>query len=147
MKRLYNADALSGLMFVSLGVLGMTLSLQEELGKGPRMGPGFVPLILSVGLSVLGGLVLIRGLSEREEILRVGALRPPLMIILSVVSFALCIRNLGLFPATFIAVGLACYAQPSPKISEVFFLALGLSAFCSAVFVWGLGLSVSMFAL
>lgn len=147
MKRLCNADALSGLMFVSLGVLGMTLSLQEHLGSGPRMGPGFVPLILSVGLSVLGGLVLIRGIFDQEEVLRVGALRPPLMIILSVVSFALCIRSLGLFPATFIAVCLACYAQRSPKIWEVIVLALGLSVFCSVVFVWALGLTISMFAL
>jgi putative tricarboxylic transport membrane protein len=147
MKRLCNADALSGLMFVSFGVLGMTLSLQESLGSGPRMGPGFVPLLLSAGLSVLGGLVMIRGLVGQEETLRLGSLRPPLMIILSVVSFASCIRSLGLFPATFIAVCLACYAQPSPKKTEVVSLALGLSVFCSVVFVWALGLSIPMFAL
>lgn len=147
MKRLCNADALSGLIFVSLGVLGMILSLQESLGSGSRMGPGFMPLALSGGLSGLGGLVLIRGLAGQEEVLRLGTVRPAVMIVLSIVAFALCIRNLGMFPATFIAVCLACYAQPSPNIRDVVILALGLAVFCSAVFVWALGLSIPMFAL
>lgn len=147
MKRICNADALSGLMFVSLGVLGMVLSLQENLGSGPRMGPGFVPLILSAGLCGLGGLVLVRGLAGQGDILRLGTVRPAVMIVLSIVAFALCIRNLGMFPATFIAVCLACYAQSSPNIREVVFLALGLAIFCSVVFVWALGLSIPVLAL
>lgn len=142
MKKYANIGALSGLLFVSFGALGVLLSLQEKLGSILRIGPGFIPLVVSSLLVLLGSLVFMRGCMASGDDFSLGSLRPPMMIVCSVAAFALCVRGLGLFPATFAAVFLACYAAPSPRIVEVVLLALGLSVFCSAVFIWGLGLTV-----
>ena len=142
MGKLAGADGLSGLFFVALGILGVVLSLEEKIGTAARMGSGYMPLVLSFCLIALGAIVLVRGLLARKPAITFGDIRPPLMILLSVAAFAVSIRNLGLMPAVFIAVSIASYAQSRPRLIEVILLALALAAFCSAVFVWALGLTI-----
>lgn len=145
MGKLTGADILSGLFFVSLGALGVVLSFEEKIGTATRMGPGYMPLVLSICLIVLGGIVLLRGVLAGEPAIQLGELRPPLMILLSVAAFALSVRSLGLAPAVFITVFISSFAQTKPRLAETGLLALAMALFCSAVFVWALGLTIPVF--
>jgi hypothetical protein len=57
-----------GAFFVLLGAFGLTQSLQLELyQRGGIPGPGMFPLILSIALILLGGLVVISRLRGKPE--------------------------------------------------------------------------------
>lgn len=146
MRKLASADAASGLLFSAFGVLGIFLSLEERIGTSARMGPGYLPLVLSSLLALLGFFILLRGLFTPAESVGISGIRPLAMVLLSIAAFAACIRTLGFGPATFSAVAIACYAEKGRSLPRVFLLALAVSIFCSLTFVWGLGLSIPMFS-
>ena len=57
-----------GIFFVLLGLLGISQSLQLDLyQRGGIPGPGMFPLVLSVALVVLGGLVVITRIRAAPE--------------------------------------------------------------------------------
>jgi Tripartite tricarboxylate transporter TctB family len=142
MKKLVSANAVSGLLFTAFGVLGIILSLEESIGTAARMGPGYMPLLLSSALAVLGAVVLLRGLLGSDAPVRLSGKRPLAMVLLSVAAFAVFVRSLGFGPAVFAAVVVACYAEAGRRLPYVLLLALVVSAFSSVVFVWGLGLAI-----
>lgn len=143
MKRLATPDAASGILFFVLGVLGIVLSLEEQIGTAARMGSGFMPLMLSCGLVAVGVVNIAGALrGADEETVEVSGLRPVAMVLLAVAAFALSIRNLGLGPAVFLAAVIACYAQDRPSVLRVLAFAMLLGLFSTLVFISGLGLTI-----
>ena len=86
-----------GAFFVLLGLLGITQSLQLDLyQRGGIPGPGMFPLLLSISLVVLGGLVIITRLRAApddlppfQKLSRVELRRVVTVMAASVVSAAL----------------------------------------------------------
>lgn len=143
-----NADLYAGLLIASIGGLGLWLSLGQSLGSLFRMGPGYMPMLLSGLLLLLGGIIALRGLVRPDSPVRLGSLRPPLLIAGSVLAFAFCIRNLGLVPAVLAAVLVASPALPGEgrrRWIEILLLAALMALFSVAVFIWGLGLTLPAF--
>src|SRR4030095_15490574 len=103
-KALGSKNALSGLLFLAVGVLSGVLSLDLPIGDRIRMGAGYVPLMLSIILSGLGLLVLARG------VLRCGAPapgwqpRPASFVVASALVFGLTIERAGLPLSVFLTV-------------------------------------------
>lgn len=54
MKYLSDKDILAGLMFVSIGLLGLGLSNGLAFGTTSHPGPGFFPVVLSLGVVAIG---------------------------------------------------------------------------------------------
>jgi hypothetical protein len=147
MKKVASVDSLSGLLFITLGLLGTFLSLKESIGTPARMGPGFMPLLLSVGLATLGAVILVRGLRSTVSTEWRFGIRPLFMVLASVAVFAACIRSVGFAPAVFTSVVIASYAEKTRSLVSALLLAFVISTFCSLIFVIGLGLTIPVFSL
>ncbi|GLK84789.1 MULTISPECIES: tripartite tricarboxylate transporter TctB family protein [Ancylobacter] len=135
-----SSDFLTGLFFCSLGALAIIIGSDYPIGTAARMGAGYFPLMVSSGLILLGGILIIRSfLTETEEI---GAIdvRPLLLLIGSILLFGLLIEDWG-FPVAGLAVVIgARIAGRHYKPLETALLAVGLVGFCLVLFSYGLGL-------
>jgi hypothetical protein len=135
-----NRDAFAGAFFVLFGVLFGIYSLSYRMGTMLQMGPGFLPLVLSALLVLLGLTVLVRAIIVRN-IDRVSfALRPMLTISLSVIVFALSIDKLGLFVSVFFLVVLSGLAIQPFRAGRLVGLGVALALICSLLFVHFLNL-------
>lgn len=71
--------------------------------------------------------------------------RPLVAVLTSVASFALTAERFGLIPAIIIATGIAVLADNKLNLLKASILAICLSIFCAAVFVFGLGIQLQLF--
>lgn len=103
MKYLSDKDILAGLMFVSIGLLGLGLSNGLAFGTTSHPGPGFFPVVLSLGVVAIGLGVAGRAVVRATGPVPAFAWRPFFLITLAVVLFALVIERMGLVPAVLVA--------------------------------------------
>ena len=89
-------DVLSGLLFLAAGVLSGALSLGLPIGDRIRMGAGYVPLALSIILSGLGLLVLVRAVLRGGAPVTGWHARPVFFVVASALVFGLTIERTGL---------------------------------------------------
>ena len=137
-------DALSGLLFLAAGVLSGALSLGLPIGDRVRMGAGYVPLALSIILSGLGLLVLVRGVLRGGAPVTGWHARPVFFVVASALVFGLTIERTGLVLSVFLTVLTAAGALPVWRRLEAFGLAAGLSIFSSLLFVTLLKLPIKL---
>jgi len=74
------------------------------------------------------------------DILDRAGLRGPFMITLSIFSFAMFIRPIGLVTASFLTIIICAGASPDVRWRESFIWAIILTTFCSFLFPYGLNL-------
>jgi hypothetical protein len=88
-----------GLFFIALGVAALWLSRDYPVGDLNRMGPGYFPRMLSVGMICLGVLIVRQGLPDLAggKGIRNGLDRSIWLIPLSLVVFGLSVERLGFF--------------------------------------------------
>jgi hypothetical protein len=132
-------DVLFGIFLIVAGLVGLMLNWELRAGTAMRMGPGYVPILLSWLVLGFGGLMLGRGFiveGPPPEPLRI---RPMLAILAAVGSF-LFVRELGLLPGVAIVTLIACAGDRETRWLQSAALAIGLSAFAGLVFVQLLGL-------
>lgn len=67
MIRFLSKDLLSGLMFIAFGLLALHFGQKLALGTPVRMGPGFVPRMLSFILLTLGSVIVLIALFATAE--------------------------------------------------------------------------------
>lgn len=108
------------------------------------MGPGYLPLIVS-GLIVLIGLgVTIMGLLRSNEPLEVVRLRPLLIILLAIAGFAYAAGSLGFIIAVAWLIGVGSLADPETRLREVAASIVVLTIFGILVFILGLGVQMQL---
>lgn len=135
---------LAGLFVGGIGLAALGIALSYRLGTPQRMGPGFVPVILSSMLVVLGFAIALQR-EAREGPTSQIVLRPIVFVLGAILCFGLLIRPAGLVPASLIAVPIAAMAQPGRNPLSIAVLAVGITAFISVVFVYGLNVPVDLF--
>ena len=133
---------LAGAIFAAFGVLALIVGDPYPVGSSVRMGPGYLPRIVAWGLVGLGAVAILSGALAGGWRMPTLAPRPVLAIALAVFAFAATIDRLGLFVAGVIAVLIAGAGDPGLRWRHAVAIALGLAAFCSALFGWALGLSL-----
>lgn len=142
-RRLYvNQDLVAGLMFVALGALGMWLGRNYPMGSVLRMGPGYVPLLLSSGLVALGAIVALRGALAGGDALARWHLRPLIVITVAILAFAEAIEAWGLVVASVAVVVVSSFGSRECRLPETLALAAGLTVAAILVFVVGLKLTI-----
>jgi hypothetical protein len=144
LKALGSKHALSGLLFLAVGLLSGVLSLDLPIGDKVRMGAGYVPLMLSIILSGLGLLVLARGVLSGVAPTTVWQARPVSFVVGSALVFGLTIERAGLPLSVFLTVLTAAGALPVWRRLEALGLAVGLSLFSSLLFVTLLRLPIKL---
>jgi hypothetical protein len=140
-----NRDFLAGLLFVMFGMLTIFFARDYPVGITARMGPGYFPLLLGGLLCVFGIVILLRGIRAGEPVRGVWGWRPLALITLAIVVFGYSMETLGLVPALILLYFIAAFAGHEFRFKEVLLLAIVMSGFAAAVFVYGLKLPYPLF--
>lgn len=136
------ADLLGGGAMAALGLAVAAYSAaQYDIGSLRRMGPGFLPLGLGVGLAVFGAVIALPAWSRPGQAVAV-AWREALAVLASILIFGLGMARLGLVPATVLAVLVASVPAPHGGIAWRLVLAGVVSLLTWLVFSVGLRLSI-----
>jgi hypothetical protein len=124
--------------FILIGLAGLWFGREYEIGTTSQMGPGYMPMLLSVGLILFGIIVGLRAVTVQGPAFERIRWRSVLLILLSILVFALLIETAGLLAATFAVVVLSACASREASWKETIGLAVFLAIFCVLVFVYAL---------
>ena len=132
-------DFWSGILFIVFGALALWFGRDYAIGTLNRIGPGFLPVMLSVGLLAVGGLLALRALAIDGPAIEKSQVVPQLVILAAIAVFAFGIERLGLALTVAAVAVTASFAKRGMHWLEVIGLGVGLSALCVVLFVELLG--------
>lgn len=140
-------DLWAGLFFMAVGLAfaGMAV-LKLPVGTAAQMGPGYYPILLSIILMGLGVAIAFGFAGESEDPGELISLRSFVLIAGAPALFGLTIQTLGFLPATFLTVLAACLADRTATVLQTLSTTIGLTVFCVAVFIYGIGVPYPLFA-
>ena len=140
-------DFWAGVMFIVFGCLfaGVALSTYK-MGTAARMGPGYFPFVLGSILVILGAIITLTSFRRKNKGPGVDKFywKPVFWVLGSIVMFGLLLKIIGALLAGILVVVLSGFGSTEFKLRDVLLLGVGLTVFCAAVFVWGLGLPIPL---
>ncbi len=137
-------DLLAGLIFIVVGALGLWVGRDLKMGTAAMMGPGYLPLIVSALILLIGLGATIMGLLRSSEPLGVVRLRPLLIILVAVAGFAYAAGSLGFIIAAAWLIGIGSLADPETRLREIAASIVVLTVFGILVFIVGLGVQMQL---
>ena len=137
-------DFWSGLMFCGFAVVGILAARGYSLGAAGKMGPGYFPLLLGGVLALLGVVLIARSFVLDGEPLPRFHILPLAVIAVAVCLFGVLIEPFGLVTALAVLTMLSAWAGPQFRWLEAAALTAALIVFSIGVFVYALGLSLSV---
>ena len=137
-------DFVGGLAMMGIALFALWASSDLQGMHGFSFGAGTAPRMFAFLLLGLGTAVMIMGLVTEGEHITTYAWRGPLFVSLSILSFAITIRPLGLIISAFASFLIAAMGTPETKWKETIIVGICLTAFCSLLFPYALGLPLQM---
>jgi hypothetical protein len=134
-----------GAIYILAGAAALYLGADYPLGRAGRMGPGYFPTVIASLLILFGAASIVRSLMTTGGPIRIGAVKPLLLITGAVVAFGLLLDTIGLVIA--LAVLIVMSAAASERFRFQWSAAAGLVAlvvFCALVFVKALGVPMPL---
>jgi hypothetical protein len=119
LNRFLSKDFLSGLMFIGFGLIALYFGQKLALGTPVRMGPGYVPRMLSLILCGLGVLICIVAIVSGSEPVEKPKWKPITLVTIGIVCFGLLFERAGLIPALIVLVTIASLSGEEFKLTEV----------------------------
>jgi len=143
--RIGSSDAIGGLAFLTLAVVGLLSAARLPGMRGFQFGPGTAPLLFAVALAA-SSTVLLLGALFRSTAERRGGLdvRGPACVLGAMVLFAFGVQTLGLLITGFLVVLLSSAATPEVRWGEALIYAALMSTGASLLFVVALKLPFSL---
>ncbi len=135
----------AAVMLILFGLGGVWFGREYAVGTASKMGPGYMPAVLSWGLIVFGAVVGLRSVTLRGPAIEPVKLRSNILVLGGILSFAFLIESAGLAVAIFVVTVLSALASSESKWKETIALGLFLAIFCVLVFVYGLRQSMPVF--
>jgi hypothetical protein len=145
MKAKNQEDFWSGLMFIGFGIAAIVISRDYPMGSAMRMGPGYFPTGIGIGLILFGLVIGANGFRLKSESIGGFPWRAMLFLAVGFASFAWGIDHVGFIVALAILIFLASLAGKEYRWGEVALLAVILIAGCWAVFIYALELPFPLF--
>ena len=139
-------DCWAGLLLIGIGTAAMVAARNYPFGTALRMGPGYFPMILGALLILFGLSMLASALRGGERVAGSWSPRALVILPLALVLFGALMEHGGFVAAMIVLIFASASAGREFKLREALLLALGLTALCVAVFVWGLGLPYPLIA-
>lgn len=135
-----NRDYLAGITMALIGAGAVVEGQSYGIGGLSNMGSGFFPVMLGVGLIILGGLMAVFRAPAPAD---AHAAHPPdwrgaVAITAAVGLFIALANSAGLLPATFACVFAGALGTRSTTLREAALLAAGVSVFGILLFSFGL---------
>jgi putative tricarboxylic transport membrane protein len=137
-------DFVGGLAMIAIALFALWASSDLQGMHGFSFGAGTAPRMFAVLLLGLGIAVMVVGLVADGEHITTYAWRGPLFVSLAILSFAITIRPLGLIISAFASFMIAALGTPETKWKETIIVGVCLTAFCSLLFPYALGLPLQM---
>jgi hypothetical protein len=153
-----NQTLAGGVALVALAGLALVLALPLDFGSMAEIGPGFLPVVVSMLIGLIGLVIIAVGWHEQQsahasaEVLQAWAWRPIMAVLGAVITFGLLIRGMPLGPVAIPALGLsiavpACLivaglADPETRWRELAILGLILTGGAIVLFRFVLRLSI-----
>ncbi len=146
MKVKNRKDFWAGIMFVICGAFFAIVGMQYKIGTAAKMGPGYFPMLLAMIVVLLGTVISIGSTTTKKTDQKaMGFGWPALVLILgSVVFFGLLLRPLGLVLSLLLLIAMSSYASKKFLWKSMLLNSTVLILICLAIFVWGLGLQLSV---
>ncbi len=141
-SRALNQETAAGLIFICAGVAAIYLGKDYDMGTALRMGPGYFPRLLAWLLTAIGILVVAKGILSGGLSLERWHLRPLLLLLAATAAFSMLLDKAGLLTAAIVSTILAVLGARELPLKEAVLLVICIPVVMSAIFVWGLGLSM-----
>jgi len=137
-------DFWSGLIFLALAAGFGWMAQGYAMGRAIKMGPGYFPTVLAGILALIGLITFLRSFVLEGEAVSRFTFRGIAIVLGAMVLFGLLLRGGGLVVAILVLVATSAAASVHFRWQVAAALAVGLAAFCVAVFVLGLGLPIQI---
>ncbi len=137
-------DFLGGVLLLGIGLLGVVLIGDMPMGDSFRLGPAFLPRIVSWLICGVGILLVASSLLREGEKLDPAKIRPLVAVLLGFACFGLLIKYAGLVIASLTIVFIGSFADPDFRWKTVLLLGFFLTVFACLVFSVFLGLPIQV---
>jgi hypothetical protein len=136
----------SGATLIVIGLAIILLGWRYPFGTLAKMGPGFLPFYLAVGIVALGVAVMVvdlrqTGIDDAEPVHWRGLV----FLCAAIVLFGGMVGRAGLVPAMFLAVSVSMLADPQAKPLGILIYAAVMTLLGWLLFIQALGLPLSAF--
>lgn len=135
-------DILAGTLMILLGALGLWAGRDLTYGSPAMMGPGFLPASLCTIMALIGGFVLVKGLSKPAESMGALNLRPLVTLVVAIAGFAFSAERFGFVVASAWLLIIGSLADPESRWKEIFISTAVLTSLGALLFVYGLGVQM-----
>ncbi len=135
-----------GLVLIVIGALSGIDAWSFGFGSMARIGPGFLPVVVSVILTLLGLAIAFNGFMDPTR-LEKSRFLPIAAISLSMITWILTVQRFGFVPATFALVVIASMAYPGRRVVETLLAAIAISVAGAVLFITGFGVPLDYVAL
>src|ERR1700716_757976 len=138
-------DLIGGVALMAIALFALWASSDLQGMRGFSFGAGTAPRMFGMLLAALGAGVAVVGLVTDGPKLATYAWRGPLFVSLSILSFAITIRPLGLVISAFASFIISALGPPETKWKETIIVGICLTIGCSLLFPYALGLPLQLF--
>jgi putative tricarboxylic transport membrane protein len=137
-------DFIGGLALVAVALFALWASHDLQGMHGFSFGAGTAPRMFGVLLLGMGAAIAIVGVATEGAHLSKYHWRGPLFVTLSILSFAFTIRSMGMIFAAMSSFLIAACGSAETRWVETLIVAACLTAFCSLLFPYALGLPLQL---
>ncbi|MBI5603380.1 MAG: tripartite tricarboxylate transporter TctB family protein [Deltaproteobacteria bacterium] len=137
-------DFLAGLIFVIIGVLGILLGWTLTVGTITRMGPGFLPRLLSYSMVFIGLIISLKSIRFGESTLERWKWRPMASIFGGILAFAFLISRGGLVLSIILVTILSSFGTHEIRWHQTLFLSTFMAGLSVLLFIYLLGLPLQV---
>ena len=138
-------DFIGGIALMAIAAFALWASSDLQGMHGFSFGAGTVPRLFAGLLLGLGFAVTVVGLVTEGPHLATYAWRGPLFISLSILSFAITVRPLGLVISAFASFMISSLGAVDIRWKETIIVGICLTIGCSLLFPYALGLPLQLF--
>ena len=133
-------DFWTGLIYIFFGSSALIIGRDYPMGTAIKMGPSYFPAVLSGLLILIGIISLVRSFLKTGTPIGRFAFKGLALVVVSTVLFGLIVRGAGLVIALPLLVIVSAFASKDFRWVPSLLMAAGLTLFCIAVFLKGLGI-------
>src|SRR5262245_48422898 len=119
-----NQDVAAGLLFLAIGAIALYVAQDYRMGTALRMGPGYMPRLLSWALIVFGAAITVRGVLRPAEKLTAWHIRPLILVLAGLIVFGLLIEDAGLLVTAIAASYVGAIASREFRPGDTLVLAI-----------------------
>src|SRR6478752_2241682 len=138
-------DYVGGIVLMALALFALWASSDLQGMRGFSFGAGTAPRMFGVLMLALGAAIAMVGLLADGPPLATYHWRGPLFVSLSILSFAITIRPLGLVVSAFASFIIAALGTHETRWKETISVGICLTIGCSLLFPYALGLPLQLF--